>query len=530
MQKLVLSLLIAALLGGCAQLSPMALSTKSVKTNAQAIRLVSASPDWNDPGVVTQGVASVTLYRPRGAPAPVLARKVEARFEPGVTLQDLSAVLGRRFGVSVIIADDATAQRAFYLPEFHGSLGDLLAAVGHTTDTWFIWRDGSFRVQPTARLSVTIPQEPELAKQLAAGLKAQGVQDAFVDWQSGLISARATPDQYAQVHAYLERMTRNAAVINLQVAVVGVSLSQNAASGINWNQLQVAALGGGGPAQYTAQQGGYSTLFGSGNSGGGLSPSGVTPGTASGGATAPATTTTTATTATGAAAPTAPATAATVASQAIAGVLGTGGSLTGALFGNRFSFTGLVDFLQNYGTTRTQQNLMLKTVGGNKVKFKSVTQIPYVSGVSVSSNVTSGASSALGGTTTATADDGIEVAMLPTYDANNDTVTVDMKLAIKAVVAFNQLSAGNQIGSLTQPTTSDHSFNDMLKLRPGQTVVVGGMTYDSVADNRGVPLFLQADSRLSHKSLTVTRQTMFIVIRPTVVRLGSLAVRDEASQ
>lgn len=528
MQKLILCLSIAAFLGGCAQLHPMTLPDKAVKTGAQAVRRADANPDWNDPGVVTQGVASITLYRPHVAPPAVLARTVEARFEPGATLQDLSAMLGRTSTASVIIADGSTAQRAFYLPEFRGSLGDLLAAVGHATNTWFIWRDGAFRVQPTARLSVTIPQEPELAKNLAAGLKSLGLQNAFVDWQSGLISVRATPDQYAQVRAYLERMTRNAAVINLQVAVVGVSLSQNAASGINWNQLQIAALGGGGPSQYTAQQTGYSPLFGSNSTGGGPTPSGMSPG-ASVTPTSPTSPSgVSPTTVTGAV--TSATTATTAAAASVAGVLATGGSLTGALFGNRFSFTGLVDFLQNYGTTRTQQSLMLKTVGGNKVKFKSVTQIPYVSGVSVSSNVTSGASSSLGGTTTATADDGIEVAMLPTYDATNDTVTVDMKLAIKAVVAFNQLSAGNQIGSLTQPTTSDHSFNDMLKLRPGQTVVVGGMTYDSVADNRGVPLFLQTDSRLSHKSLTVTRQTMFIVLRPTVMRLGSLAVHDEDSK
>jgi type II secretory pathway component GspD/PulD (secretin) len=134
----------------------------------------------------------------------------------------------------------------------------------------------------------------------------------------------------------------------------------------------------------------------------------------------------------------------------------------------------------------------------------------------------------LGGTSTSTASDGIEVKMTPTFDDDTQTVTVKMNLSIKAVVAFNQLSAGNQIGSLTQPTTADHSFNDVLKLRPGQTVVVGGMTYDNIADNRGLPLFLNANSSLAHKSLTVNKQTMFIVVRPTVVRMGSLKVREEA--
>ena len=50
--------------------------------------------------------------------------------------------------------------------------------------------------------------------------------------------------------------------------------------------------------------------------------------------------------------------------------------------------------------------------------------------------------------------------------------------------------------------------------------------YDSVSDNRGGPLFLQK-SKLESTSLTVNRQTMFIVLRPTISRLGQI-VQDTA--
>src|SRR5690606_29132633 len=104
-----------------------------------------------------------------------------------------------------------------------------------------------------------------------------------------------------------------------------------------------------------------------------------------------------------------------------------GGALEGLIFGNRFNFSGMFNFLQTYGDAETKQNVLLKTVAGNKVEFKSLTQIPYVSEIGVSSNsgyYGGGNGNSLGSTETEKADDGIEVEMTPTYDAAANTVTV----------------------------------------------------------------------------------------------------------
>jgi type II secretory pathway component GspD/PulD (secretin) len=199
----------------------------------------------------------------------------------------------------------------------------------------------------------------------------------------------------------------------------------------------------------------------------------------------------------------------------------TGGALQGLAFGGRFNFSGLFDFLQTYGDTKTTQNVLLKTVSGNKVSFKSLTQIPYVSEIGVTTSTSSNNNTALGSTQTDKADDGIEVDMTPRFDASANTVTIDMKLSIKAVLAFNQLSAGNQLGTLTQPTTADRSFTDILRMRPGQTVVVGGLQYDSVTNDHNSPLFLQ-DTKAEHQALTISRQSMFIVVRSNVARIGQV--------
>jgi hypothetical protein len=241
---------------------------------------------------------------------------------------------------------------------------------------------------------------------------------------------------------------------------------------------------------------------------------------------------------------------------------------------------GFINYLETYGSTKTLQSVMLRTVTGRAVELKSVTKIPYVSNIGVGgygsnsyggsngsngisgssgssnnsntvtgfgdtgtngtgSNSTNGANNAqnynngangynglLGSANTSTANDGITLKLLPGYDAATETVTVDVALSVEAVLSFNTLSAGNQIGQLSQPTTAQQTFNDTVRVRPGQTVVVGGLTYDAISRTSSVPLFLPDSAKNS--TLSVKRTAMFIVVRPTVTVLGAL--KDETAQ
>ena len=126
----------------------------------------------------------------------------------------------------------------------------------------------------------------------------------------------------------------------------------------------------------------------------------------------------------------------------------------------------------------------------------------------------------MGSAGTSVANNGITLKLLPAYDAAADTVTIELALSLQSVIGFNTLSAGNQIGNLTQPTTADQTFNDTLRMRPGQTMVVGGFTYNQIKRNNAVPLFLP--NKAGNSSLSVKREAMFIVVRPTVTILGAL--------
>lgn len=490
------------LLGGCSTIQPMEHSERLPAKATSAAALAAQQSGWDDPPVITEGVSSMVLITPTTIPDSVRNRRIELELEPGATVGDLVAVLGR-LGITTIVADQEAAGRQFFLPRFKGTLSGLLSAVTRATDTWFVWHDGTIVVSSTEKIGVSVPQEADFAEELSKGLAALGVKNSAISWQAGMASLELTPNQFTKVRTYLERFTSNAAVVTIQMAVVNVTLNQNAKQGIDWEKLSISAVAGTKGALPVPPPP-VTTGSGTGNNSNNNvnNSSSTTNGkppvssfayladTLSTGGTA-------------------------------AAVKLAGGTLGGALFSEKFSFEGMFGFLETYGNAETKQNVMLKTVTGSKVEFKSLTQIPYVEQVNVSTTGNTNGNSNLGSSQTAKADDGITVVLTPSYDAAANSVTIDFSLSIKAVLGFNELSAGNQLGTLSQPTTAERSFTDKLRVRPGQTAVVGGLTYDSVSDNRGAPLYLKG-TQLESQTLKVDRQTMFIVLRPTVMRLGQV--------
>jgi hypothetical protein len=485
------------MMAGCSTITPMEKPEEMPGTADKARDAVAVSDGWNTPGVVRDGKSSVVLVMPSAVPDSVRRRKVVGvSLEPGATIKDIVAILGN-MGFPIILADNDAGTKQFYLPTFNGTLGQLLDAISRANDVWFAWHDGTIVIASTERIAVSVPQDGAFADVLSKGLTSLGVKENVVMWQAGMVSLDVTPSQFRKTRQYLARLTNNAAFVTLQLAVVNVTLNQNAKQGIDWEKLSIAGLTSGSPIDIQNWQKA-------------LNP-------------APAATATSAT-GTASTTPTTD-TAVDLVNRVTQLTLG-GGSLQGLVFGNRFNFSGMFNYLQTYGNAETKQNVLLKTITGNKVELKSLTQIPYVKEIGVAASTSANNSTALGSTQTDKADDGITVEMTPSYDSAANTVTVSLKLAIKAVLAFNELSAGNQLGKLTQPTTAERSFNDLLTMRPGQTVVVGGLSYDSVSNSYGSPLFLQG-TKAESQALKVDRQSMFIVMRSSVERIGQLQEQSD---
>lgn len=509
-------------LTGCAT-TIQPIERKSSSTSTERAAAARMSEIWDSVAVEKEGHSAIILSGPKKLPAEVRNRSVKLNLEPGVTLQDVGAVLGE-MGYNVVLSEEgegtSLANRKVRIPRFNGKLGHFLANLSKSSDVWVTYQNGALYFSPKERISITLPQEEALAKKVSDGLSSLKIEDAAVSWTAGLVSLNLTPAEFERTRAFLDRISANASIVTLQVAIISVNLDQDAKQGIDWEKLQVAVTPGMDPrALYKSTT--ISNSTGSTGTGGSN------------------TNTNTSNNANAALAQTNAALAQANASKPGEAILnnvltenlGTSaalGAINGGLGGvavmGRFVFSGLFDYLQNYGETETLQNVVLKTVAGNPVKLESLTQIPYVEDIGVTSTGSSGSNnsnSSLGSAKTAKANEGLTLEMVPSFDAAANTVTVSMEMALEAVIAFNELSAGNQLGTLTQPTTAKRAFNDTLRVRPGQTVVVGGLTYDSVIDTKGGPVALQG-SRWERQTMKVTRQSMFIVVRPTVLSLGTI--------
>ena len=506
-----ISLALLATLSGCANIEPRDLNSHPRASEESLKKALEEDAKWQKPPVVTEGVPYVVLTTPFAIPESVKKQKISLELEPEVSIKELVAILGK-LGISLIISESELQSKTVFLPNFEGSLGSLLSAVSRSTDTWFTWHDGVILVSSKEKIGISIPQEMAFSKELSEGLKSLGVEKQAINWIAGTAFLDITPNQFRKVKTFLERFSSNSAVVSIQMAVVNVTLDQSVKQGIDWEKLTIMSTAGANWKTFQDSANAFRT-GGSNSTGSGIiqQPIVNTPGTGTNTGTTTGTTTQ------------------QIEQAGIGGLLATGGSLSGVLLGNRFAFSGFFNFLQTYGVAETTQSVMLKTLAGNKVELESLTQVPYVSGVGVTTTGSSTVgTSSLGSSNTEKANDGITVELTPTYNSAADTVTIDMKLSIESVISFKELSAGNQLGTFTQPITGKRSFNDYIKLRPGQTAVVGGLTYDSISNNKNSPLFL-SDSKLESQSLTVNRQSMFIVIRPTVLRLGQVLEQESGS-
>lgn len=587
--KLLVSVATAvSVLCACADIKPRE-TPKDLPVTEQAAR-AQMEPGWTDPAITRDGAPTVVVTTPMVPPEAMQRHQIKLELEDGATVRDVAAVLSN-LGYSVVIADKTAANAEVMVPKYHGSLGGLLRSLQKAADVWFTWNDGAIVISSSETVEISLPQEQKLAERIAKGLVAYGFKkdETPVSAEAGIVSLKLRPSTYVAVRNYLTRITQNAALVNLQVALINVQLTQDASQGFDWTKMQIAVNGGHKNLLQTLDPTTGSSL--NSNSTANNSATTTSTGTTTGSTTGSTSTVAANPTNTNSIANVSPngsvlttttnggTPSSTVLPNTGLGYLISNGSVRGVISNAAFSMIGFVNFLETYGTAKTVQSVMLRTVTGRQVEMKSVTKIPYVSNIGVGggynsnypysgtngnngssgnatdpsnlsgfgdtsnngnngsngsgtnsngglNNAYGGYNGLLGSANTSTANDGITLKLLPAYDEASETVTVELALSLEAVLSFNTLSAGNQIGSLSQPTTAQQTFNDTLRVRPGQTVVVGGLTYDSIKRDNAVPLFLP--DKAKNSSLSIKRQAMFIVVRPTVTVLGAL--KDENAQ
>lgn len=491
--------------------------------------------DGGDLGVrkVRVPMSSMQAKAVRSPVSPALrarAARIQFAASNDATVNDLTQTLSAS-GVQIAFRwvnakGDEILKRRLPFANYNGTVGGLLDAL-RTGIGIVAWQEGqTIFLSDAERYTVALPQDEDILKQVADTLKSLGATDVVTSLDGGKVIYSATPgNQDEIIGPFMKRMVRNLATINLQVAIVSLAVTDKSAHGFDWSKFGV-----GFDSRDDAIAGAYRS---------GQAQNQPTNGTNTGTGTNTTTNTTN------------QVLSSTTSSQqqgpgnflpksrgdqkgglvdlAKDGlILGT--TQTPQILGIRsvVSVAGAIDWLSTFGNTNVTQHVDLRTLSGKPVKFRSGQEIPYVKGVGVSSNgstnsgnVSGGSNNLLGSTQTDTVKTGLTVEIKPRYDSDAELVISNLKMELKSVLEFVQLSAGNQIGTLTQPRTQEQELNDVVRLKAGQTAILGGLQYDQEQFDGNEPTFARdalkkMSSSVGRRAQDVSRNALFIIIRPVV--------------
>lgn len=494
-----------------------------MEQRAKAVKaFVDEQPEAIERVKVPKSSMRVAALRPP-LPAAIASMPIDVKF-PADNEATLSSLVTTLSAVNLQVAfqwsdptqgEDILKQKLPFL-SYEGTVGELMSTLrtGLGLVTWY--ENGTIYISNHERYAITLPQNKDVIEAVKGEIEKLGADNVVTSLRGGKIIYTASPNSQDHIIGpFLDRMTRNLAVVNMQVAVVSLALNDKSDVGFDWNKFQLAfdqtpkginELTGSAAA---ARASGTSQIYNPVNNGGTGSGTGTGTGTgtdtSSGGGAAGSTD---------------------------ADLVGAAGKLTtagltlsktnlGNVFGTYGALTvaGALNFLSNFGTTNVTQNVSLRTLSGSTMKLQSGQEVPYVKGVSNSS--TSNSNNIYGSTETDKVDTGLTVEMSPLYDSDAQIVTVDVDVKLDAILDFVELSAGNQIGSITQPLVQKQNMNDIVRVQAGKTVVIGGLQFDSDTKAGTEPSMLRKQLQGTNKvggsrSQTVQRNALFIIMRPTV--------------
>ncbi len=472
MKKLILTLMVAGVLTGCASFpehyeKPVAQTDVAKQMQDAWSAIPSISYLKSNTGLAVRKFNKI--------PDGLAKTQVKVLFHQGAgaTVDDLLYALQQQ-GIRVASRLEKSKDKELNLVNYSGNLGKLLDDLATFYNLSYEYRNGVIFMTETARYAVAMPQYEGLMKKVEDALKAMGARDVRPDVQAGQVYYEASADNAQEIAEYLEVIGKNSAMVTLQIAVLTVSHNRDVALGFDWAQV-MASRGSGGMAPGRQLDS------------------------------------------------TSPAEGDTVPLGSLLSFAG-GSGLAYKFTNDAFSLTAAIKALSTYGEARTDQNVVLGTVSGLPVKISSGNDIPYVK--SVGAATTSGGSTS-GSTETAVVNSGLKVEVTPNFDANDRSVTTKVNVDMSSLVGFRELKAGTQVGSLSQPEIQKLTFENVGRLAVGETLVVGGISYDQLSNNyTNLPGMESAPT--GSKSDKVNRHSIYIVIRPTVVAFVPDAPKRQA--
>lgn len=350
-----------------------------------------------------------------------------------------------------------------------GSLTDVLDNLSESIGFFYSYRKNTLFIQQEQQFVVELP--PALSEDNAAGLtntlQFLGAKDPYIDRLNRSLVFRTNRPSLAKIEGYLQKIRETRSLIIYDVNIFQVDLKDNSDTGIQWNKLAWAGAGlSSGNGSIGSPGTSPSTLNGAVTNGG------ITDGSGN---------------------------------AVTAGLTSLGLGLV--LSSSRFSIDMLINFLQTQGNVKAISRPRLAVISGSKGTLRVGQSTTYVSKVGTNF------STSVNQVTTETKDlkTGLDLALFG--DFSDNTVYTRIGLAISEIVSLNKFTA---LGTdLTLPTTADREINTVVRARPGDMILLGGITInrDSRDVRRGVTQNGSADS-VSRSELVLALKAKVVYFRP----------------
>lgn len=315
----------------------------------------------------------------------------------------------------------------------------------------------------------------------AAGSSSSGGSNSMIDTISQLSGGKAQVDDQggnviyttdvegeARISRYLQQLRNGRPLVVLQMYIWEVTLSKENASGINWTKFSLPGMGSPLAKLGLAATSSFTT------------------------------------------------------SDAQSGSVSIGATTTGKL-----NTSSLITFLSTQGRVQNISSPQLTFVSGSSAELKVGGKQRYISqvGTLTSSTNTSGSSTSNNnngvGTNTISTDSidtGLSVSIAGSYE--NGVVFANLDMDITGVTSLNPTTTSGV--TIDLPTTTDEKINTVIRVRPGDNLVMAGLVTSKDNNTRqGLP-YSSEDSLTTYGDNQRENHELVVVIKPSIILFSDM--------
>jgi MSHA biogenesis protein MshL len=348
---------------------------------------------------------------------------------------------------------------AVSMTNVHGSLTSVIEHLSSSMGFFYTVKNKYLTIEAEKQFVIEVP--PALNDDNAAGIantmQALGARDVYLDRINRSLVLRANRVSYERIAEYFKGVRDSRSMIVYEVSIFQVDLNDNHAEGVSWNQLGWNAGG--------------MTQAGSATSGG--------------------------------------TTAGTTASEVFKSVAATqaaGFGLGLVLNSSKFSIDSLITFLETQGSVKAISRPRIAIMAGTKGSIRVGKTTTFVS--KVGSNLSIG----LNQITTETKDvrTGLELSLFG--EVSDKTVYSRVALSLSELQLNDYAVLGT---SMRLPTTADRDIKTEIRARPGDMILLGGVSIDRNSFDVNSGLMINGNTK------NVTRSELVVALKPKLVHFVS---------